>query len=82
MSQEVQEFSRLCVQSGGTTRHRWNEQAVQAMVWQLFVPQSHFLHITNFTYGHKFESMKKELLLKAQKGANNSVYDALCHVTL
>lgn len=35
-SRYVQDFVRLCLDSGGTTRHRWNEQGVYAMVWQVW----------------------------------------------
>lgn len=48
----VQDFVTLCIRTGGHIRFRWNEQAVQTMVWQLFVPTQQFAWF-NFTFGHK-----------------------------
>ena len=52
-SVEVQEFVRLCLESGGTTKHRWVDQAVEAMVWQLFVPPKKFILFTDAQIKYK-----------------------------
>lgn len=50
----VQRFIRLAIESGGTVRHRWNEQAVMGMAWQLFVAPDEY-HEYSFPYAHKGE---------------------------
>ena len=47
----VQRFVRLALESGGVFKHRWNEQGVLSMVWQLFVEPSKF-HMYDFKYEH------------------------------
>ena len=47
----VQRFVRLAFESGGVFKHRWNEQGVLSMVWQLFVEPSKF-HMYDFKYEH------------------------------
>lgn len=49
---QVQRYVQLCRVSGGTLRFRWNEQGVQAMVWQLFVGSHDFMKF-NFSYLHR-----------------------------
>lgn len=40
---QVQKFVELVLQTGYHWRFRWNEQGVIALVWQMFVPERHFL---------------------------------------
>ena len=47
----VQRFIKLAIRSGGAVRHRWNEQAVFGMVWQLFVDENEF-QVYDFPYKH------------------------------
>lgn len=50
---QTQKFVELVLQSGYHWRFRWNEQAVIAMVWQLFVPEKHFrFNSLPFAYQH------------------------------
>ncbi|GIL51801.1 hypothetical protein Vafri_7720 [Volvox africanus] len=48
---EVNNFVQLALASGGTVRERWVDQAVIAMIWQIFVRKDQLL-LTNFTYQH------------------------------
>lgn len=49
--EDVQEYVRLILSTGGHFRFRWNEQAVVAMVWQIFVPKERFKKFS-FKYQH------------------------------
>jgi len=39
--QDVQRYVRMIMKSGDDFRLRWAEQAVQSMVWLIFVPKKH-----------------------------------------
>lgn len=49
---DVQKYLALVLGTGGHFRFRWNEQAVVAMIWQIFVEPSKF-HLFSFAYYHK-----------------------------
>lgn len=51
--ENVQQYVKFVVSTGGHFRFRWNEQAVVAMVWQLFVPKEKFKQFS-FKYRHQF----------------------------
>ena len=48
----VQRFVQLVVATGGHFRYRWNEQAVLAMLWQIFL-QPEELVLFDFPFAHK-----------------------------
>ena len=72
---QVQRFVQLCRSSGGVSRFRWNEQAVQSMVWQLLVPKQH-LHHFNLSYRHRdhssFARVRGPLVRGGGGGSNSS----------
>lgn len=39
---QVQRFVTLCRESGGSWNHRWNEQGIIAMIWQIFIREENF----------------------------------------
>ena len=49
--EQVQRFVRLVLATGGHFRFRWNEQQVQSIIWQMFVPSDKF-HAYTFDYVH------------------------------
>ena len=49
--EHVQRFVRLVLRTGAHFRYRWNEQQVQALVWQMFLPPDNF-HLFDFPYNH------------------------------
>ena len=51
----VQRFVRLVMRTGGHFRFRWNEQAVQSIVWQIFIPEKK-MHVFDFPYQHPHKS--------------------------
>jgi len=61
----VQSFIALCINSGGTVKHRWNEQGTFAMIWQLFVKRNNFFVFNNshFKYTHAYHKSEKPLCL-------------------
>ncbi|GIL51779.1 hypothetical protein Vafri_7689 [Volvox africanus] len=61
---EVNNFVQLAIASGSTVRERWGDQAVIAMIWQMFVRKDQFLQF-NFTYEHtKDPRISNEFLSK------------------
>ncbi|KAJ9530643.1 hypothetical protein QJQ45_014760 [Haematococcus lacustris] len=48
----VQDWITLCLLSGGMDRHRWNEQAVVALVWLLFTEPQQLWMIKDLKYIH------------------------------
>ena len=53
--ERVQRFVRLVLGTGAHFRFRWNEQQVQSIIWQMFVPLENFLLYT-FDYDHPVKS--------------------------
>lgn len=49
--EEVQRLVKLVLSTGGHFRHRWNEQQVQSLVWQIFLARDEF-HLFDFPYEH------------------------------
>ncbi len=49
--EDVQRFVRLVMRTGAHFRYRWNEQQVQSLIWQLFVPSDNF-YMFDFPYEH------------------------------
>jgi len=49
--QDVQKFLKLVLSTGGYFRFRWNEQAVMAMVWHMFLNNTN-VHQFSFPYEH------------------------------
>ena len=49
--EEVQRLVKLVLNTGGHFRHRWNEQQVQSLVWQIFLAHHEF-HLFDFPYEH------------------------------
>lgn len=49
--EHIQRFVKLVLRTGAHFRYRWNEQQVQALVWQMFLPPDNF-HLFDFPYNH------------------------------
>lgn len=49
--EDVQKYFNFVTSTGGHFRFRWNEQAVVAMIWQIFVPEERF-KLFSFRYSH------------------------------
>ncbi len=60
MQDAVQDWIALCILSGGHDQNRWNEQAVFAFIWMLFVqPEQLWKLNVNWVHDKAAENVPK-----------------------